>query len=49
MPRPSPEDLPDPGLEPGSHVSCNVKQVFFFFFLTTSATVMLTALGISSK
>ena len=33
----SPGDLPDPGMEPVSYVSCIGRQAFFFF-LTTSAT-----------
>ena len=35
LPRPPPEDLPDPGILLMSHVSCTGKQVSFF---TTSAT-----------
>ena len=28
----SPGDLPDPGMEPVSYVSCIGRQAFFFFF-----------------
>ena len=31
-------NLPDPGIELASRVSCLGRQIFFFFFLTTSTT-----------